>query len=159
SRTTLKDAPAGNSRRGRSLAYPSQRLNRHLQVLGRPEGDFLARFDLDGFSGRRVASHAGRALPDLQDAKTRNPDPFAFLEMLGNRAQEAPEDPLPLAFGEFMIGRHPCRKMLKRNGTAGFGPHWCHRFARHDGLPSSEARNAQMLRDMIRARKESDLCA
>src|SRR5262249_34583056 len=52
-----KDAPAGGDRRGRSLGYPSQRLDRHLQVLGRPECDFLARFDLDGFSGRRVAPH------------------------------------------------------------------------------------------------------
>src|SRR6266576_5740800 len=57
-----------------------------------------------------------------------------------------------------MIGRQPCRQMLERNGAAGLGTHWC-RFARHDGLPSSEARNAQMLGDMIRDRKESDLCA
>jgi hypothetical protein len=58
-----------------------------------------------------------------------------------------------------MIGRQPCRQMLERNGTAGLGTHWCHRFARHDGLPSSEARNAHTLGDMIRDRKESGLCA
>ena len=144
---------------GAGLTYLRQRLNRHLQVLGWPEGDFLARFDLDGFSGRRVSPHAGGALPDLQDAKSRNPDPLAFLEMLGDQAYEIAEDRLALAFREFMIGRQPCRQMLERNGTAGLGTHWCHRFARHDGLPSSEARNAHTLGDMIRDRKESDLCA
>src|SRR5262245_30277277 len=79
--------------------------------------------------------------------------------MLGDQAPEVAEDRLALAFREFMIGRQPCRQMLECNGTAGLGTHWCHRFARHDGLPSSEARNAQMLGDMIRDRKESDLCA
>ena len=73
---------------GAGLTYRRQLLNRHLQVLGWPECDFLARFDLDGFSGRRVSSHAGGALPDLQDAKSRNPDPLAFLEMLGDQAHE-----------------------------------------------------------------------
>src|SRR5262249_50017783 len=120
---------------------------------------FTARLDLAGFFGRRVASHAARALPALQDAKTRNPDPLAFLEMLGDQAHEVAEDRLALALREFVIGRQPRRQMLERNGTAGLGTHWCRRFARHDGLPSSEARNAQMLGDMIRDRKESDLCA
>ncbi len=126
--------PAGAD--GAGLTYLRQRLNRHLQVLGWPESDFLARFDLDGFSGRRVSPHAGGALPDLQDAKSRNPDPLAFLEMLGDQAYEIAEDRLALAFREFMIGRQPC-----------------------DGLPSSEARNAHTLGDMIRDRKESGLCA
>src|SRR5262245_66240353 len=79
--------------------------------------------------------------------------------MLGDQAHEVAEDRLALAFREFMIGRQPCRQMLECNGTAGLGTRWCHRFARHDGLPSSEGGNGQMLGDMIRARKESDLCA
>src|SRR5262249_15912788 len=72
--------------------------------------------------------------------------------MLGDQAHEVAEDRLALAFREFVIGRQPCRQMLECNGAAGSR---C--FARHDGLPSSEARNARMLRDMIRDRKESDL--
>jgi hypothetical protein len=52
-------------------------------LLGRTERDFLACFDLDRFTGCKIAPHASSALPDLQDAKTRNTDSFAFLEMLG----------------------------------------------------------------------------
>src|SRR5262249_56073972 len=118
--------PAGAD--GAGLSYLRQLLDRHLQVLGRPECDLLARFDLDGFSGRGVSPHAGRALPDLQDAKTRNSDPLAFLEMLGDQAHEVAEDRLALAFREFMIGRQPCRQMLERNGPAGLPPPWPHRL-------------------------------
>jgi hypothetical protein len=61
-------------------------LNRELQHLGRPERDFLACFDLDRFSGCGIAPHASCALSNLQDAKTRNTDSFALLEMLGDKA-------------------------------------------------------------------------
>src|SRR5262249_2620347 len=73
---TRRDMPPPAVADGAGLTYLRELLNRHLQVLGWPECDFLARFDLDGFSGRRVSSHAGGALPDLQDAKSRNPDPL-----------------------------------------------------------------------------------
>src|SRR5262245_32126946 len=102
--------PAGAD--GAGLSYLRQLLDRHLQVLGWPECDFLARFDLDGFSGRGVSPHASRALPDLQDAKTRNPDPFAFLEMLGDQAHEVAEDRLALAFREFIRALQPCPHLL-----------------------------------------------
>ena len=41
-------------------------LHRLLQFLGNPEGDLLARLDLDRLAGRRVPSHPGRPLPHLE---------------------------------------------------------------------------------------------
>ena len=64
-------------------------LNSHLQVLGRPECDFLAGLDLDGFAGGRIAPHTGGALPDLQDAQPGNADSFTLLEMLGDGTEDA----------------------------------------------------------------------
>src|SRR6476661_2332419 len=137
-------SPAGARRRGKSLASMSGRvLDRELQILGGPECHLLARFDLDGLSGRRISAHAGCARANLQDAEARNPDPLTFLEVLGDQAHKIAEDRLPRAFRELMILGQPCRQMLERNG-ASFGSRWCFRFAwarnRHDGLPSSEAR-------------------
>jgi hypothetical protein len=40
-------------------------LSRHLQILGRPECDFLACFDFDRFAGCGIAPHAGCAIFDL----------------------------------------------------------------------------------------------
>src|SRR4029453_13230691 len=123
-------APTG---RVYAVAAPAL-LDRHLQVLGRTERDLLAGLDLDGFTSRRVSPHAGGACPDLQDTEARNPDPFAFLEMLGDQTHEVAEDRLARAFGEFVISRQPCRQMLERNRTTGLATH-CHRFARHDACP------------------------
>jgi hypothetical protein len=47
-------------------------LHRELQLFGCP--DFLACFDLDRLTGCRIAPHTSCALPDLQDAKTSNPN-------------------------------------------------------------------------------------
>jgi hypothetical protein len=66
-------------------------LNRELQLLGRTERDFLACFDLDRFSGTRITPHASCPLSNLQDTETRNTDSFAFLEMLGDKADEIAE--------------------------------------------------------------------
>src|SRR3954470_14389728 len=119
-------------------------LYRELQILGGPECHLLARFDLDGLSGRRISAHAGCARANLQDAEARNPDPLTFLEMLGDQAHKVAEDRLPRAFRELMILGQPCRQMLERNGASFGSSRWCFRFAwarnRHDGLPSSEAR-------------------
>src|SRR6266550_366108 len=131
-------------------------LDRHLQVLGRTERHFLAGLDLDGFTGRRVSAHASCARPDLQDAEARNPDPLAFLEMLGDQGHEVAEDRLARAFGEFVISRQPCRQMLERNRTAGLATH-CHRFARHDACPpqSREMRSWPKKYDSRREGKQS----
>src|SRR2546423_346828 len=67
-------------------------LNRELEVLRRPERNFPACFDLDRFSGCRIAAHASCALPDLQDPKARNSDSLALLEMLGDEADEVAEE-------------------------------------------------------------------
>ena len=48
----------GNSR----LASGRIALHRLLQFLGRPERDFLARGNLDGFAGRRIAHGARRSV-------------------------------------------------------------------------------------------------
>jgi hypothetical protein len=77
-------APTGQGQRDLCAGL----LDRHLQVLGRAERDLLAGLDLDGFAGRRISAHAGCARPDLQDAKTRNLDAFAFLEMFGDQGHE-----------------------------------------------------------------------
>ena len=44
-----------------------RQLDRHFQILGRPEGDLFAGLDLDCFSGSGIAPHASSPLPDLQD--------------------------------------------------------------------------------------------
>ncbi len=89
-----------------------QRLNRHFQILGRPECDFLAGLDLDCFAGCRVAPHASSALPNLQDAETGNADAFAFLEMLGDNADEIAEGGFTCSFRQLMLlgqdRRMPC---------------------------------------------------
>src|SRR5207248_9064244 len=67
-------------------------LNRELQVLRCPKRNFPACFDLDRFSGCRIAAHASCALPDLQDPKACHPDSFALLEMVGDKADEIAEE-------------------------------------------------------------------
>jgi hypothetical protein len=58
-----------------------RRLSRHLQILGRPECDFLACFDFDRFTGCGIAPHAGCAIFDQWDTEGRNTDSFALLKM------------------------------------------------------------------------------
>jgi len=50
-------------------AEKADRSDGFLEFLGSSKGNLLAGFDLDGFAGRWVASHAGGAMPDLQDAQ------------------------------------------------------------------------------------------
>ena len=73
-------------------------LNRELQFLGRTERDFLACFDLDRFSGCRIAPHPSCSLSDLQDAKTCNTGSFALLEMLRDKADEIAKEASPARF-------------------------------------------------------------
>ena len=67
-------------------AREDRSLDRFLELLGRAERNLLARLDLDGFAGRRVAAHARGALAHLQHAEAHQPD--LVLEDLGGvRAQ------------------------------------------------------------------------
>jgi hypothetical protein len=46
-------------------AFEPSFLDDLFEVLGRTEGDLLARLDLDGLTGRRIAAHPGSTLADL----------------------------------------------------------------------------------------------
>src|SRR5438128_561510 len=63
---TRAESPNSSCPRTRRLS------NRELQFLGRPKRNFLACLDLDRFSGRRIAPHTSRTLPNLEDAETHN---------------------------------------------------------------------------------------
>jgi hypothetical protein len=54
---------------GHMTAGKVERSDCFLEILGSAKRDLLAGLDLDGLAGRRVASHAGGAMPDLQDAQ------------------------------------------------------------------------------------------
>src|SRR5262245_5158879 len=60
------------------------RSDRLLELLGGAERDLLARLDLDRLAGGRIASHARRALPDLQDAEPADADAVALLQVLAD---------------------------------------------------------------------------
>jgi len=70
---------------GRAPLFPriyvtsSVRSDRHLEVLGGTEGDLLARLDLNGLAGRRIAAHAGGALSHLKDAEPGDLHPLALV--------------------------------------------------------------------------------
>ena len=51
-------------------AGKAERSDRFLEIFGSAERDLLAGLDLDGLTGRGIASHAGGAMPDLEDAQT-----------------------------------------------------------------------------------------
>jgi hypothetical protein len=72
-----------------------RKLNRHLQILGGTECDFLACFDLNGFAGRRIAPHAGCALSDFEGSFPSNPCPTveASLPVHASQGRSAREPP------------------------------------------------------------------
>jgi hypothetical protein len=111
---------------------PVEPLNRELQLLGGTECDFLACLDLDRFSGRGIAPHASCAFPDLQDAKTRNADSLALLEMFGNEANQIAKESFTGPFRHLMLFGQGRRKMLKRDGTAALGRRGWFVSFRHD---------------------------
>src|SRR5262249_37704772 len=100
----MPDRPGGQKETRRDArhdrASPSgiktcrQPLDVFLQFLRGPEGDLLARLDLDRLAGRGVAAHARGALTDLKDAKSADADAIAFLEMFDDHADEVVEDRL-----------------------------------------------------------------
>src|SRR5215469_724690 len=67
-----------------SLRIGSKKSDCFLEFLCGPEGDLLARLDLDGLACCRIAPHARRALADLQDAKPTDTDAVTLLQMPGD---------------------------------------------------------------------------
>src|SRR5262249_35512253 len=138
--------------RGKLLIRAGAKLSyRKLQVLGRPECDFPACFDLYGLSGCRIAPHAGCAVSNLQDAETDDLNSFALLEMFGDQADEIAEDGFTSPFCYLVLLRQGRCKMLERDGAAGLGrSRWFRAFVCHDGYPPLCAECAYGRRDMIR---------
>src|SRR6202162_2979907 len=59
---------------GEFAASNRPNLDSFLQFLGNPEGDLLARLDLDGLARRWIASHPGGTFSHLEDAETVQAD-------------------------------------------------------------------------------------
>ena len=131
--------------------FSTRRLYRELQFFGRTKCNLFARFDLDRFAGCRVAPHSSWSLPDLQNAKTSNPNSFALLEMLGNETNKIVEQRLPLPFCQLMLLGQAGREMLESDWTSGRFRLSCHNFE-----PFIERERVERLRkDMIRGRMKS----
>src|SRR5262245_14202154 len=86
---------------------------------------------MDGRAGRRVASHAGRALAHHQDAEPADADAVALLEVLGHQADQVAEHRLGLLFRHLVGFREIRGEMLQGHGRL------CARFLRCHGWPSS----------------------
>ena len=87
-----------------------------LQFLGNPEGDLLARLDLDRLAGRRVPSHPGRTLPHLEDAEAGQADFVALLEVPGCQRHQIAQHGLGLLLRQVMAVRQGGGEMLERDG-------------------------------------------
>ena len=131
--------------------FSTRRLYRELKFLSRTKCHLLACFDLDRFAGCRIPPHSSWTLPDLQDAKTSNPNSFALLEMLGDETNKIVEQRLPLLFCQLMLLGQAGREMLESDWTIGCFCLSCHSFE-----PFIECERAERLRkDMIRGRMKS----
>src|ERR1051325_6393008 len=93
-----------------------------LEVLRGAEGDLLARLDLDRFAGRRVAAHARRALPHLEDAEARDADFVALFQVLTEIGDEVLEHLVARLLGDGVLLRHGGGDVLEGDGL-GIG-HW-----------------------------------
>src|SRR5215510_8042991 len=111
--------------RGESSKRPGAiRSDRLLELLGGAERDLLARLDLDRLAGGRIATHARRALPDLQNAETADADAVALLQVLADVGHQVAQHRFGLLARHFMIfgefrreithcdGRLLCRRCL-----------------------------------------------
>src|ERR1043166_5174047 len=83
---------------------PVEESDGFFEILGGAEGDFLARLDLDRLAGRRIASHAGRALAHLQDAEAGHADALALLEVFDEEPDQVVEDRLGPLFRDLAGG-------------------------------------------------------
>src|SRR5438477_10126295 len=86
-----------------------------LEFLGGPEGDLLARLDLDRLAGRRIAAHAGLAVPHLQDAEPADADLLALLQAFDDETNKIVEDRLGLLFRDLVALRKLSCQMLQGN--------------------------------------------
>jgi hypothetical protein len=118
---------AATLRRGRR-SFLNQGLYRELQFLGGAKCHLLAGFDLDRFAGRRIPAHASWPLPDLQDAKTSNPNSFTLLKVLGDVTDKLVEQGLSLPFCQLMLLGQAGRKMLECDWTSSRFRLSCHGF-------------------------------
>src|SRR6266540_1649376 len=75
-----------------------------LQILCCAERNLLTRLNLDCFSCSGIATHASRALPNLQNPKPRNTDAFTFLEVPGDEGDETRVSGLRVLSGT-LLGR------------------------------------------------------
>ncbi len=105
-----------------------KRLHRELQLLGRTKCDLLACFNLEGFASCRIAPYSSWSLPDLQDAKTSNPNSLTLLEMLGDQTNELVEQRLSLPLRQLVLLGQAGRKMLESDWTSGRFCLSCHDF-------------------------------
>src|SRR5579885_59118 len=119
---------AGPSARGPS-GTAVEKSDRFLELLGGPEGDLLARLDLDGLARGGIAPHARRALPDLEDAEPADANAIPFLEMPGEQADEIAEHGLGLLLGHAVILGELRSQMLQRDRCRRGS--LCGRFGRH----------------------------
>src|SRR5690349_23503307 len=97
------------------LKAPSE-LHGFLEFLGGAESNLFGCLDLDLLTGRRVASHTGRALANLQNSKTADTDTVALLQMLGDRSDEIPQHRFALLLRELVTLRELSGEMLQRDG-------------------------------------------
>jgi len=97
--------------------FPTTRLYRELQFLGRAKCDLLAGFDLDRFAGCRIPAHSSWPLPHLQNAKASDSDTFPLLEMLGDEPDKIVEQGLSLPFRQLVLLGQTGRKMFESNRT------------------------------------------
>src|SRR5271170_2074951 len=96
-------------------SHPRMISDRFLEFLGGPEGDLLARLDLDRLAGRGVAAHAGGALAHLKDPQAANADAVALLEVLDHHADEIVEDEFGLFLRHLVADGEGSREMLQRD--------------------------------------------
>src|SRR5262245_20671291 len=97
----------------------AEALVRLLEVLGRPEGDFLARLDLDLLAGGGVAAHARGALAHLQDAETDDADAVALLDVLDDQVDRVAQETLGGLLRQFVILGELRSQMAQRDGGRG----------------------------------------
>src|SRR5580700_3650522 len=74
--------PPQSRKRSTGIHRWEKSLHRFLEFLGGPEGDLLARLDLDRLARRRIAAHASGALADLKNSETVDAEPVPFLQVL-----------------------------------------------------------------------------
>jgi hypothetical protein len=86
-------------------AGKAERSDRFFEILGSAERDLLAGLDLDGLARRRVAPHAGGAMPDLQDAQPHQAQAVALLEVFGHETHQVGEQGFGLLLRNFVTLR------------------------------------------------------